>query len=132
MRIDQSTSTAAMSGVQRSHGPRGADVASGNAVDSTTGTQETESLDEIAENIANGVRPQRPQGPPPGRPPAGVNEPDTEALNNVADVLGMPSEDLLSALQSGTNLADLAAQQGVAANDVLSAVKPGMVLKMRM
>lgn len=59
-----------------------------------------------------------PQGPPPGPPP--------EAIDSAAEALGMSTDDVRSALEQGSTLADLAEQQGVSRDDLLAAVTEGL------
>lgn len=57
---------------------------------------------------------------PPGPPP------DGGALKVAAGALGMDQEDVLSALQSGKSLDDLASEQGVSHDDLVTALVAGM------
>lgn len=54
-------------------------------------------------------------GPPDGESP----------FDAVSSVLGMSSEDIASAVSSGTSLMDLASEKGVSSDDLLSALKDG-------
>ena len=78
----------------------------------------------MAEKIAAG------QGPGGGRRAEGAGAPaNSQMLDDVASMLKMSSTDLTSALTKGTSLADLAKQQDVSPDSLLSAVGRGMVLK---
>ena len=70
----------------------------------------------------HGVR--GPMGPPP--PPR-----DGGALKVAADTLGMAPGDVLSALQDGKSLDDLATDQGVPHEDLVAALKAGMPSELR-
>jgi len=49
-----------------------------------------------------------------------------KAMDPVAKLLGMSTDDLASKLQSGTSLSDLASQKGVSNSDLVEAIKSGM------
>lgn len=54
------------------------------------------------------------------------NNPMDKAMQGVADLLGMTTEDLRSSQQSGTTLAQLAQQKGVSTSDLTSTLAKGL------
>jgi hypothetical protein len=54
------------------------------------------------------------------------HEVQQDPAQGVAKALGMSTEDLKSAMQSGKSLNDLANEKGVAHNDLIAAIKTGM------
>jgi len=80
----------------------------------------SDQLQQFATNLINGTgRGHHHQGSFDGNGSA----PDGPPLTNTASLLGLSSDDLSSALHSGTSLADLAQQKGVSNNDLLSSVE---------
>ena len=50
----------------------------------------------------------------------------TSVLANVADLLGMSSDDLVAALRNGSSMSDLASQKGISRDDLLAAITQGL------
>jgi hypothetical protein len=50
----------------------------------------------------------------------------TSVLANVADLLGMSSDDLVTALRNGSSMSDLASQKGISRDDLLAAITQGL------
>lgn len=100
--------------------------------DGVSGTSAVFDLDAMAEDIAAGVRPQGPEGPPPGPPPTGRNDNDHDALQRVSDLLDMSTDELIESLTSGSSLRDLASSKGISSDQLLDALSEGMVVDTRM
>lgn len=100
----------------------------------TTAVSGDIAADEAAESIAAGDMPKRPAGPPPSgaRPPMGVNRPDTETADKVADLLGLSSDELFEALSAGTSLSDLVTDAGVTERQLLETMSNGMFFRVAM
>ncbi len=102
------------------------------STDGVSATTAVFDLDALAEDIAAGVRPKGPQGPPPGPPPTGNNDNDQDALEAVSDLLDMTTEELIESLRTGSSLRDLASTRGVSSDQLLDALSEGMVVDTRM
>lgn len=50
----------------------------------------------------------------------------TSVLSNVADLLGMSTDDLTAALRSGSSMSELADQRGISRDDLLAAINQGL------
>ena len=60
------------------------------------------------------------------RPPGRNGPPGAPGMDDVASLLGVSTDDLMSSLKSGSSLSDLATQKGVSRDDLLAAIKKGL------
>ena len=75
-------------------------------------------IDPLSGNSAAHAQALSGSGPTPGG--------QTSVLANVADLLGMSTDDLATALRNGASMSDLAAQRGVSRDDLLAAIGQGL------
>jgi uncharacterized protein YidB (DUF937 family) len=61
-----------------------------------------------------------------GGPQAATARPVPPGIDDVAKLLGVSTDDLMSSLKSGSSLSDLATQKGVSRDDLLAAIKKGL------
>jgi DNA-binding phage protein len=55
-----------------------------------------------------------------------TSSPQTSVLSNVANLLGMSTDDLTTALRNGSSMSDLASQKGISRDDLLAAINQGL------
>jgi hypothetical protein len=61
-----------------------------------------------------------------GQQPANASTSAPPVLSNVANLLGMSTDDLMTSLKSGSSMSDLASQKGVSRDDLLAAITQGL------
>jgi len=85
----------------------------------------TFNISQIANDIADGKGPRGPRGAE-GAPPVGPPPGAARGFEELANKLGLSTDELRSKLQGGAHIKDIAAAQGVSSNDLLDTILTGI------